>query len=373
MRVRGAKDAPSTDDDGRFWLILPPEMKPGDALTLTPRRRAIVSGSRSTASPASRPTSTRTSSRSSWRRLDSKRFLSPPAIEALVASTISRAREGYWPRRAPGSAPPRLLPARVGDAVRPVVQGGQGGRRRLGGQGEQQAEHARPGVARSSASWPSGAPLPRGCLAAVAEASTSGLAARRRAHGGAMRDLLKREADADFIDLQFEPAAGLHARVPRARQSEGDPAPLRAAASIDFAPRGAPARSNGSPGPPAADFTAPPTPARRPPGLFAQQFPERVGPPPRTILGADSSRTREAWRTGKAANDLLGEAAEPRRRARGVEARRRRRRGLHDRSLVASTPTRRAARAEARGPTSLHEGGRILRAALEITTAIASR
>ena len=34
VHVRGAKDTPSTDEDGRFWLILPPEMKPGDALTI---------------------------------------------------------------------------------------------------------------------------------------------------------------------------------------------------------------------------------------------------------------------------------------------------------------------------------------------------
>ena len=34
VHVRGAKDTPSTDEDGRFWLILPEEMKPGDALTV---------------------------------------------------------------------------------------------------------------------------------------------------------------------------------------------------------------------------------------------------------------------------------------------------------------------------------------------------
>ena len=32
LHLRGAKDAPTTDDDGRFWLILPGEVKPGDTL-----------------------------------------------------------------------------------------------------------------------------------------------------------------------------------------------------------------------------------------------------------------------------------------------------------------------------------------------------
>ena len=39
------------------------------------------------------------------------------------------------------------------------------------------------------------------------------LAARKRAHGDAMRELLKKEADADFLSLQFEPALEIYLRV----------------------------------------------------------------------------------------------------------------------------------------------------------------
>ena len=45
--------------------------------------------------------------------------------------------------------------------------------------------------------------------------------APKRAHGGAMRDLLKREADADFVNLQFDAALALYRRVLGADRSQG--------------------------------------------------------------------------------------------------------------------------------------------------------
>ena len=49
------------------------------------------------------------------------------------------------PRSPPGPDPPGPLPARVGDPVRPLVQGGESRGRQLGGQGEEQPpEHASP-------------------------------------------------------------------------------------------------------------------------------------------------------------------------------------------------------------------------------------
>jgi len=92
VHVRGAKDAPSTDEDGRFWLILPPEMKPGDALTID----ADKEGYRLWL-PAGGAARVPTDLDKNLVELQlvpvgSKRFLSPPAIEALVSGMMGRAR-----------------------------------------------------------------------------------------------------------------------------------------------------------------------------------------------------------------------------------------------------------------------------------------
>ena len=93
VHVRGAKDTPSTDEDGRFWLILPPEMKPGDALTIDADKEGyrlwLPSGG-----TARLPTDLdKNLLELQLVPVGSKRFLSPPAIEALVSGMMARARE----------------------------------------------------------------------------------------------------------------------------------------------------------------------------------------------------------------------------------------------------------------------------------------
>ncbi len=60
------------------------------------------------------------------------------------------------------------------------------------------------------------------------------LTARKRAHGDAMRELLKKEADADFLSLQFEPALAVYRQVLALVDKKDDPTRW-AAASIDVA------------------------------------------------------------------------------------------------------------------------------------------
>src|SRR6185437_3253850 len=60
------------------------------------------------------------------------------------------------------------------------------------------------------------------------------LAARRRAHGGSMRELLKKEADANFLNGQFGAAAELYRRVLSLDSRKDDPARW-GAASLDVA------------------------------------------------------------------------------------------------------------------------------------------
>ena len=60
------------------------------------------------------------------------------------------------------------------------------------------------------------------------------LTAKKRAHGDAMRELLKKEADADFLSLQFEPALAVYRQVLAQLDKRDDPTRW-AAASIDVA------------------------------------------------------------------------------------------------------------------------------------------
>lgn len=93
VHVRGAKDAPSTDEDGRFWLILPPELKPGDALTIDADKEGYRLWSPSGGAARVPSDLDKNLLELQLAPIGSKRFLSPPAIEALVTGMMARARE----------------------------------------------------------------------------------------------------------------------------------------------------------------------------------------------------------------------------------------------------------------------------------------
>jgi hypothetical protein len=243
VHVRGAKDTPSTDEDGRFWLILPPEMKPGDALTIDADKEGYRVWPPS-GGAARLPTDLdKNLLELQLVAVGSKRFLSPPAIEALVSGMMARAREQIGHEPHPGQI--RLDPylrewaTRYGlsfKAVKAAVDSWatrvQNNRQSTPGQKSQAAfvRHELADAARFSHA---------AVAAALAEETgfdkeALALAARKRAHGDAVRELLKKEADAAFLSLQFEPALEIYRRVLAQIDKRDDPTRW-AAASIDVA------------------------------------------------------------------------------------------------------------------------------------------
>jgi tetratricopeptide (TPR) repeat protein len=246
VHVRGAKDAPSTDEDGRFWLILPPEMKPGDALTIDAEKegyRLWLPSGGATGGARVPADLDKNLLELQLVPVGSKRFLSPPAIEMLVAGMMARAREqiGHDPHPAQIRLEPYLREwaTRYGlsfKAVKAAVDGWaiktKNNRQSTPAQKSQAAfvRHELADAARFSHA---------AVAAAIAEETgfdkeATALAARKRAHGDAMRELLKKEADADFLSLQFEPALEVYRRMLGLVDKKDDPTRW-AAASIDVA------------------------------------------------------------------------------------------------------------------------------------------
>ena len=243
IHARGSKDVPTTDDDGRFWLILPAEAKPGDALTVDAEKEGFRL----------------------WQPLDgllrvpndpekivveiqlapigSKRFLSPPAIEALVTGMMARARDQIGRDAHPATLRlDRYLrdwATRYGLAFKDVKTAVDGWAAKV-----KSNKQSTPGQKSEAAfvrhELADAARLSHAAVAAAAAEEASfdkeeaSLAARRRAHEGGMRDLLKKEADANFLAGQLEPALALYRRVQGLVDRKRDPAAW-AAASLDVA------------------------------------------------------------------------------------------------------------------------------------------
>ena len=175
--------------------------------------------------------------------IGSKRFLSPPAIEALVTGMMARAREQIGHDPHPGQI--RLDPylrdwatryglsfKEVKAAVDSWAAKVKNNRQSTAAQKSQAAfvRHELADAARFSHA---------AVTAALAEETSFekealALTARKRAHGDAMRELLKKEADADFLSLQFEPALAVYRQVLAQLDKKDDPTRW-AAASIDVA------------------------------------------------------------------------------------------------------------------------------------------
>ncbi len=246
VHVRGAKDAPSTDEDGRFWLILPPELKPGDALMIDAEKEGYRLWQ------PSQPPSTSARVPSDLDKglveiqllpIGSKRFLSPPAIEALISSMMARAREQIGREAHPAEIRLdrylREWATRYGFAVKEVKAAVDGwavkvkNNRQSTPAQKSQAAFVRHELA-DAARFSHAAVAAAGAETTSFEKEEQALAAKKRAHGDTMRELLKKEADADFVSLQFEPALEVYRRLLSLVDRKDDPARF-ATASIDVA------------------------------------------------------------------------------------------------------------------------------------------
>ena len=243
VHVRGAKDAPSTDEDGRFWLILPPDMKPGDALTVDADKEGYRLWSPSGGAARVPADLDKNLLELQLAPIGSKRFLSPPAIEALVTGMMARAREQIGHDAHAGQI--RLDPylrdwaTRYGLSFKEVKAAVDSWAAKV------KNNHQSTPAQKSQAAFVRHelADAARFSHAAVTaalaeetgfEKEALALTARKRAHGDAMRELLKKEADADFLSLQFEPALTVYRQVLAQIDKKDDPTRW-AAASIDVA------------------------------------------------------------------------------------------------------------------------------------------
>ena len=286
VHVRGAKDTPSTDEDGRFWLILPPEMKPGDALTVDADKEGYRLWSPSGGAARVPIDLDKNLLELQLVPIGSKKFLSPPAIEALVTGMMARAREqiGHDPHAGQIRLDPYLRDwatryglsfKEVKAAVDSWAAKMKNNRQSTPAQKSQAAfvRHELADAARFSHA---------AVTAALAEETSFekealALTARKRAHGDAMRELLKKEADADFLSLQFEPALAVYRQVLAQLDKKDDPTRW-AAASIDVAPcRAAARRRAAGRGGAAASATRRRRLPRRAPDLHARRVPQGVG------------------------------------------------------------------------------------------------
>ena len=248
VHVRGAKDAPSTDEDGRFWLILPPEMSPGDALTIDAEKegyRLWQPSQRWAFGGAARVPTDLDKGLVELQLLPigSKRFLSPPAIEALVTGMMARAREQIGRDAHPAEIRLdrylREWATRYGFAFKEVKAAVDGwaakvkNNRQSTPAQKSQAAFVRHELA-DAARFSHAAVAAAGAETTSFDKEEQALAARKRAHGDTMRELLKKEADADFVSLQFEPALEVYRRVLALIDKKDDPARF-ATASLDVA------------------------------------------------------------------------------------------------------------------------------------------
>ena len=305
VHVRGAKDTPSTDEDGRFWLILPPEMKPGDALTVDADKEGYRLWSPSGGAARVPTDLDKNLLELQLAPVGSKRFLSPPAIEALVTGMMARAREQIGHDAHAGQI--RLDPylrdwatryglsfKEVKAAVDSWAAKVKNNRQSTPAQKSQAAfvRHELADAARFSHA---------AVTAALAEETgfekeALALTARKRAHGDAMRELLKKEADADFLSLQFEPALEVYRRVLAQIDKKDDPRagrPLRSTwpAPSSSSPPGSRARRR------CRICNAAPTPAVTPSRSTPASSSPRSGLRPRAT-SEPSSTTRGSWPPG---------------------------------------------------------------------------
>jgi hypothetical protein len=243
LHVRGAKDAPTTDDDGRFWLILPPEAKPGDTLSIDAEKEGYrvwqpLDGEARVPADLEKGVV-----EIQLAPIGSKRFLSPPAIEALVTEMMARARDQIGRDAHPGPISlDRYLhewATHYGLAFKDVKTAVDGwAAKTKNSKQSTAAQKSEAAFVRHELA--DAARLSHAAVAAFAAEESSfekeeqALAARRRAHGGAMHDLLKKEADANFVNLQFDAALALYRRVLGLTDRKSDPGRW-AAASLDVA------------------------------------------------------------------------------------------------------------------------------------------
>ncbi len=316
VHVRGVKDAPSTDEDGRFWLLLPPEMKPGDALTIDVDKEGYRLWPPSGGAARLPADLDKNLLELQLVPVGSKRFLSPPALEALVSGMMARAREqiGHAPHPGQLRLDPYLrdwatrygLPVKeVKAAVDSWAAKVKNSRQSTPAQKSQAAfvRHELADAARFSHA---------AVAAALAEETgfdkeAAALAARKRAHGDAVRALLKQEADADFLSLQFERALDVYRRVLAQIDKKDDPARW-AAASMDVA-RAEQQLAAGQPGPAALPHLERGAEACRDALRIytREQFPKEWASAESDLGAILDDEGKLAG--GKRANELLGQAA----------------------------------------------------------------